>query len=179
MSDDCYTPRAIIEIAREVMGGIDLDPASCAEAQEVVRAGKYYSLEQSTCNPSYRAWPCDGLYSDWSGRVWCNPPYSDCGPWVEKAVRCHDQGSTDAICMLLPVSVGVSWWRPVWSHPIMWIGRLEFWGPGARTKKGEVTGSRQDIAMVLMTQSQDMIARFRKQASLYGYKVTWDKEGES
>lgn len=44
------------------MGGIDLDPGSCAVANETVRAAHYYSKE------------LDGLAHPWPGRVWCNPP---------------------------------------------------------------------------------------------------------
>lgn len=58
-----YTPVEFVEMARSVMGGIDLDPASCKAAQKNVRAEAYYSAEN------------DGLSKEWSGRVWLNPPY--------------------------------------------------------------------------------------------------------
>ena len=29
-------------------------------------------------------WPQDGLKSDWFGKVWLNPPYSDLNPWMDK-----------------------------------------------------------------------------------------------
>src|SRR5262249_56141272 len=58
-----YTPARYIELAREVLGEIDLDPASSAKAQEIVKAQRYFTLEQ------------DGLIRPWHGRVWLNPPY--------------------------------------------------------------------------------------------------------
>lgn len=58
-----YTPQRYIEMAREVMGTIDLDPASNAIAQEWIKARVFYSQEE------------DGLSQEWFGNVWINPPY--------------------------------------------------------------------------------------------------------
>ncbi len=55
-----YTPPEVIAAAREVMGEIDLDPASCARANAVVKARLFFAD--------------DGLDLPWHGRVFCNPP---------------------------------------------------------------------------------------------------------
>lgn len=57
-----YAPRRIATVAQLVMGGIDLDPASCAEANRVVGASAFFTTAD------------DGLSRSWSGRVFCNPP---------------------------------------------------------------------------------------------------------
>ena len=57
-----YTPDDYVEAARYVLGRIDLDPASCALANQTVRAGRYYSKED------------DGLQQPWFGNVYLNPP---------------------------------------------------------------------------------------------------------
>lgn len=61
-SNEHYTPPGIALAAREVLGSIDLDPASCAAANTLVQASRFFSEYE------------DGLAREWSGRVFLNPP---------------------------------------------------------------------------------------------------------
>jgi len=63
-TDERYTPIWLLNLVREQCGGFDLDPCSCAQANETVQAKEFWTKEQ------------DGLSRPWSGIVWCNPPYS-------------------------------------------------------------------------------------------------------
>ncbi len=53
-SNEWYTPSYIIEAARQVLGSIDLDPASCALANQTVKAAKYFTVDD------------DGLAQSWN-----------------------------------------------------------------------------------------------------------------
>jgi phage N-6-adenine-methyltransferase len=95
--DDRRTPADLLaecmELAR--VAGFDLDVA--ANNDNAV-APTWYTLND------------DGLEGVWSGRVWCNPPYSDIRPWVEKA--CRSARRCDVIAMLLPANrTEQAWWQ--------------------------------------------------------------------
>ena len=52
----------------------------------------------------------DSLNSEWTscGSIWCNPPYSDISPWVEKAAeQCMAQ--RQPVVMLLPADISTGW----------------------------------------------------------------------
>ena len=63
-NNEWYTPKTYIDAAREVLGTIDLDPASSEIANETIQATKFYTAED------------DGLAHEWHGNIWLNPPYS-------------------------------------------------------------------------------------------------------
>lgn len=49
--------------------------------------------------------PEDGLTTPWEGRVWCNPPYSDPKPWMQR-MRAHGSGVA-----LVLASTGTGWFQ--------------------------------------------------------------------
>lgn len=69
-----------------------------AASSENAKCASYFTLEDN------------GLTQRWSGSVWCNPPYSDCGAWVQKAN--YERTWCDAIVMLLPANrTEQRWWQ--------------------------------------------------------------------
>lgn len=99
--NEWYTPADHIEIARQVLGEIDLDPASNAEANKIVKAKKYFSEED------------DGLSKEWSGRVWLNPPYSRdlMGPFVNKLIESYKSGSVPGAIMVSHNNTDTAWFH--------------------------------------------------------------------
>lgn len=67
------------------------------------------ALEFNTKVPTFFSPDDDGLKQSWSGVCWMNPPYSETGVWVEKAVREAERGCI-VIC-LLPAFLDADWWH--------------------------------------------------------------------
>lgn len=71
------------------------------------------SAENTQCKNYYDE-AANGLLIDWSGeRVWCNPPYSDIRPWVEKTWSEFEQETQPwLVVMLLPANrTEQGWWQ--------------------------------------------------------------------
>jgi DNA N-6-adenine-methyltransferase (Dam) len=116
--EEWYTPPHVIALARTVLRVIDLDPASCEQANEVVQAKHFFAVSH------------DGLTQAWSGTIWLNPPYGKViGAWVEKVCHEYEAGQVNAALVLLPARPGSTWWRRISSYPMCFLhGRLRFSG---------------------------------------------------
>lgn len=100
-SAEWYTPAEIIEAAARCMGGIDLDPASTAKANETVGANTFFTKDD------------DGLSLPWHGNVWLNPPFGRgvTKLWVAKAIHEAKRRNTGAtqLCMIVYSNTGTRW----------------------------------------------------------------------
>ena len=123
-----FTPARYIEAARDVLGGIDLDPASCEQAQETVQAATWYSQEQ------------DGLIQDWRGRVFCNPPYARgvIDNFVRKLAYHVEREDVHAYCILVNSACDTEWFHRLLDLSDMVCftrGRIAFISPTDKTGK--------------------------------------------
>lgn len=118
-SNEWYTPAKYIALARQVLGRIDVDPASCAFANETVRATRFFTEAD------------DGLQHDWLGNVWCNPPYSrGCiDRFVVKMIEEVNADHTTAGILLAHSYVDSAWFHAAAAHAdamCMTRGRIRF-----------------------------------------------------
>lgn len=99
--NEWYTPNEFIDAAREVLGEIDLDPASSDAAQAVVQASRYFTKAD------------DGLKQNWDGRVWLNPPYAQpyIADFVSKMVGERRAGRVTSGVMLTHNYTDTSWFH--------------------------------------------------------------------
>lgn len=99
--EESYTPPAYIESAVEVMGRIDLDPASNEMAQLTVNADHFYTVEN------------DGLTKEWRGKVWMNPPYTArvINVFISKLVSHYVAGEVTEAIVLTNNNTDTSWFH--------------------------------------------------------------------
>lgn len=105
--DDRATTPEVFEPLQERFG-FTVDVAAAAHNTKCER---FFSIDQ------------DGLQQPWSGeRVWCNPPYSNITPWLEKAwgefEDCPVAGRfAELIVMLVPANRTEQKWWQEWVEP--------------------------------------------------------------
>ncbi len=128
--DEWYTRTQFVEAARQVLGAIDLDPASNARAQEVVQATRYYSLTDRGE---------DGLELPWAGRVFLNPPFSNARAFGTKLMQDYEAGRVDAAIMVFNAYSGDSrWYVPFQDYPWCLARGSAFYKPGEAVRSNPV-----------------------------------------
>ena len=121
--NEWYTPAAYIAAAVAVMGGIDLDPASTAEANEVVGAAKFFTEKDNA------------LQQRWQGRVWLNPPYAR--PLIDNfCAKLTEEYAGGNVTQAITLTNNAT--ETGWFHALAEVGaaicfprhRVKFWHPG-------------------------------------------------
>ena len=127
-----YTPSEIVEAARRVMGSIDLDPASSAIANQIVRARHYYTIED------------DGLKQRWFGNVWMNHPFSRANnpKWIDKLRIEYEIGDVGQSCSICFAATSESWFQPLYDYPLCFLSpRTNYFLPDGTLKEDVTKGS--------------------------------------
>jgi hypothetical protein len=127
------------------MGTIDVDPASCDFAQQMVQATIYYTLED------------DGLQHPWDGNVHLNPPYSDPEPHVGKLIAELEAGRTKQAILLVNNCSETQWYARVATYAQLICtptGRIKFVSP----TREETSGTAQGQAVFYFGPQADLFA---------------------
>ena len=106
-SDNWATPDSFMDRVK-TQYKVDFDLDVCADAGNA-KAERFYTRED------------DGLTQEWSGCVWCNPPYGrkQTAQWLKKAYDSAKQGAT--VYVLIPARTDTKAW-----HDYAMKGRIEF-----------------------------------------------------
>jgi len=126
LTSEWCTPSRYADMARQVMGSIDLDPASCAIANKhFIKARVYHDIADN------------GLSLPWFLNIFLNPPYnkigneSSAGVWADYLLHQYCIGNVDQAILLTKSVPGYHWWdslfNGVWSGPVcITRGRISF-----------------------------------------------------
>lgn len=119
-NSEWYTPQIYANAAREVMGGIDIDPCSCADANRVVKATTFFDEHQ------------DGFAKEWHGRLYTNPPYGEgtIDKFSEKLLAEFYAERVKQAIVLVNNCTETKWFQRLLrasSNVCFPIGRISFW----------------------------------------------------
>ncbi len=121
---------------REVLSEIELDPATCLEAQANVKAQSFYTIQT------------DSLSKDWKAKsVFLNPPYgktggkSNAGIWAKKLIEEFENGNIEEAILLVNASTSEGWFQPLYDYPICFTNHRIKYISGTGEKKSPTKGN--------------------------------------
>ena len=119
--NDFWTPIEVFDALNERFGPFTLDVAASDENKLAV---KYFTKDDN------------GLEQEWTGFIWCNPPYvrqedgTTIKNWIEKAFASVNSGSAQRALLLIPTYLSNHYWHdtifPHASHLVFFKSRLDF-----------------------------------------------------
>lgn len=181
-----YTPSWLTSLCSELMGGIDLDPASCEVANRTVGATCYYTKED------------DGLSRDWFGNVFMNHPFgkpeqacvrskTDPSRFLCNKKRCKERGyhmeryvpgNSDWINRFIEqyeadkfrrgvaltfASTSEDWFKPLYQFPRCWLyKRVHFLDASGNEVKGATKGCVLTFAGMEFGKIERIFAKYGK-----------------
>ena len=141
---DFRTPEYIFEgICKHLGNGFHLDVAS--------------SNENKLCNWNFTE-EDSAFDQKWWGRVWCNPPYNNIGPWVDKAITELDAGNCISVTFLIPASTCTFWFERLWaraSQIVFLSGRIRFQGPHIHEEVKRANATNPSVVVHLVARHHE------------------------
>lgn len=160
---DFWTPPAIVEAARSLMSGIDLDPATSRECNlKHVKAAHYYDKVHNgllypwgTQHTPYRVWLNHPFHAGWKAcdehckRKTCKKRgfhvYEDIpgnAVWVNKLVDEYSGGRVIEACMICFAATSEAWFQPLLHYPQCFLSpRTNYYLPDGTLYAGVTKGS--------------------------------------
>ena len=156
-NDNHATPQWLFDAAVRLFYPFDLDV--CADAENH-KCARWITKEQ------------DGLKQAWALKNWCNPPYSDPKPWVEKAAHESWKKRDCRTVMLLPADLSTKWFAHCWisaSRIVALNHRVKFEGSDQSAKFAsmlvEFSSQRGTRPIVELVDLRHLIPRKEEQAN--------------
>lgn len=123
-NNEWYTPARYIKSVHEVLGQVDVDPASNEYANRIIQAKTFYTIDN------------DGFAQEWPGKVFMNPPYgrddagndSNQARWSRRLIEQYKAGIVTEAILLVNAVPGNRWFAPLWEFPICFVDhRIRFY----------------------------------------------------
>lgn len=118
-TDEWATPPEFVRPLSNAIGGFDIDSAAGAERSPIAET----AFTEGD----------DGLSQSWHGKIWCNPPYSDIGPWLRKALSEVRQDRAEFVVALVKGDTSTDWFQRYGTQADLFMfvnGRLQFGSGG-------------------------------------------------
>lgn len=115
--NEWFTPEKYIRAVHQVLGQVDVDPASNPIANKIVKAKIFYTKDDN------------GLKYDWPGKVFLNPPYGGLTKkFASQLVRQFQNNiTTEAILLVNANSTDTNWFAPMFDYIICFTNhRIDF-----------------------------------------------------
>lgn len=126
-----YTPPHIIDCVRNILGTIDVDPASSLIANLTVKAKRFFTKENDILIPTLnRCWGICDENDNYikPSKLFMNHPYSRTNNplWINKLVKEYIEGWVEEGICLVFSSTSEGWFQPLYDYPICFIeGRVK------------------------------------------------------
>lgn len=152
----------MLDVVREVLGEIQIDPAS------------------DPSNPTGATWACyylperDGLALPWLGKVFCNPPYgktTGASAWMQKFDREYQHGNMEEGILLVGANTDtVAFQDLLRKYPVcFWKGRIQFIPPPGeapssnRNSRGSAffyAGKKSDVFQKIFSKHGSVLTQY-------------------